>query len=178
MFSREELLHLAPKLPPDFEEKSAEFWNYVEEKLNPLSARIKKVYHERLGEGGLKDLEEAKLGESLRLVRKLLASGSELQPTEDAMLVAESESWLNMLKTNSHAVLQELYEESLKERDAYMVRSVDWTLKEGEVGVLLVQPGRALRFPEDVKVIRMAPFDPADYLNSWLTGLRLRRAEA
>jgi hypothetical protein len=42
---------------------------------------------------------------------------------------------------------------------------VDQTLKEGEMGVLFLDSRLKISFPSGLRVIRMFPFDPRDYLN-------------
>jgi len=180
LYTKEEFMEICLTVPEDYDEKSEEFWCYVEEKLNPLSKRVRKVYHELLdrgGEEGMKVLSTCLDERSYRIVKKLVGDGAELQATEDPLLVSEASSWLEMMGSNPNlGVIRDLYNENLRERDGYISRIVDQTLKDGEVGVIFLEPTHKLILPEDVKVVKMCRFDPGDYLNVWLQKLRLMGA--
>ena len=72
-------------------------------------------------------------------------------------------------------MVMEMYNECIKERCRYITNVIDQTLKEGEVGVIFINPTFKLNLPEDIKVIRMYRFDPSDYLNVWVQKLKLRK---
>ncbi|MFH1327360.1 MAG: hypothetical protein ABIH76_00685 [Candidatus Bathyarchaeota archaeon] len=174
MYSREEFQRLANMVPSDFDEKEEEFWKYVEEQLRTLSGRIRRVYRDGLshgGEEGFKHLNPE--NPDYALIRWLVENGAELHPTEDPLMVAETESWIEMLKTQPNPTLLELHQESIKERDGYIVNTINQTLKEDEIGVILIEPAHKLSLPEDIKVIKMCRFEPEDYLNIELQKSRL-----
>ncbi|MFQ6050072.1 MAG: hypothetical protein ACE5K4_00085 [Candidatus Hydrothermarchaeota archaeon] len=178
MYSRNEFERLASKVPEDFEERSNEYWDYVEEKLGPLMKlrRIHKVYHESLcesGDEGLKTLSSFDK-RNYSIVKKLIESGAELQTTEDRLLIAETKEWFEQSKSNP--LLLELYEESMRERSEHIARIIDQTLKDGETGAIFVDSELKINLPGDIRVIRMCRFDPSDYLNVWLRTLELRNS--
>jgi len=176
MYTREQLKTILSEVPEDYESKSEEFWNYVEEKLKPMVSRISTVYLEALCEGGSRGLELiGSLEKSQALVRRLIETGSRLEASEDEVLVVETESWAQLIRSSSNPVLLELYRDNMEERDRYVADRVNQTLKDGEIGVILLDPSRNVQPPEDTKLIRMCPFDPKDYLNSWSVRLRLRK---
>ena len=70
-------------------------------------------------------------------------------------------------------IVLELYEESVRERDDGIESLINESLKDGETGLLSIDSSIKISFPVDVRVVRMCPFDPQDYLNRHLTKVRL-----
>ena len=98
-------------------------------------------------------------------------------PTEDLILILETESWSDMARQGIGGAEEEMLEGSLRERCASLSKKVSQTLKEGETGVLFIDALRELNFNEDIRVIRMMPFDPRDYLKRLLISSRLHERE-
>ena len=61
-------------------------------------------------------------------------------------------------------VVREMYEKSLSEIDKHLFDVVDQTLEDGEMGLLFLDPLLKISFSEKLRVIRLFPFDPQDYL--------------
>ena len=99
------------------------------------------------------------------VIDHLVKSGIPLQRVPDPVLLEETREWYKMKTTTPNQVITDLYEASLKETSQQIVNAVDLTLKEGEVGVLLIDPNIQIAFPENYRIIRMLPFNPIDYLN-------------
>ena len=179
MYVRSEFTDATSYVPEDYDAKSEEFWSYVSDKLKVFRGHIKKVFRESLS----KDTKEAlrAVGRddepSYALITSLLEEGAGLMPTEDPILVAENESWLKMIKDSSNDVLLELYEQSLAERNQYVSTRIAQYLGEGEVGLLLIDSRRKLELPQDIRIIKVCPFDPADYLNAAVVKARLKSRE-
>ena len=170
MYTEEEFKRLVPALPEDFGLKTLEFWSYVEEKLQVFVGKVQRIYRDEVcqsGERGLAYLSSAD-SENFLIVRKLVENGAVFEATEDSLLVAESKSWLDMVKQNPVDTMPlELYQETVRERDGYVTRRIDETLLDEETGVLFLKPGREINLNERVKIIKVCRFDPADYLRSW-----------
>ncbi len=175
MYTEEEFKNVTPVLPEDFAAKTAEFWSYVEEKLQVFAGKIQRIYRDEIcqnGEQGLVHLSSAD-SENYLIAKKLVENGAVFEATEDSLLVAESKSWLNMIKQNPlDSMLLEMYQETFRERDGYIARRIDETLKDEETGVLFLKPNRDINLGERVKMIKVCRFDPADYLNSWKVHLQ------
>ena len=175
MYTEEEFKSLTPVLPDDFGPKTLEFWSYVEEKLQVFLGKIQRIYRDEVcqsGERGLAYLSSAD-SENFLIVRKLVENGAIFEATEDSMLVAESKSWLDMVKQNPVDMMPvELYQETVRERDGYVTKRIDETLLDEETGVLFLKPGREVSLNERVKMIKVCRFDPADYLRSWQVQLQ------
>ena len=172
LYSKDEFFNFCSKIPKDYDAKSKEFWDYVEEKLKPYLTRgnIKRIYLESLDKKGDEGLAKKILDKrGFKIIKMLLDKGGKLHVTEDTNLIQETSSWLALLGDNPNLnIMIEMYQESLSERDSYIAKVIDQTLKDNEIGVIIIEPTHRLSLAEDVKVIRMCRFDPSDYLKSFL----------
>jgi hypothetical protein len=170
MYTEEEFKGFVAVLPEDFKVRTHEFWSYVEEKLQGFAGKIQRVYRDDVWKGG-----EAAVAymsfidhKNSLIVKRLVEKGAVFEATEDAMLVGESKSWLEMVKQNPlDPVPLEFYEETIRERNDYVARRIDETLSDDETGILFMIPDREINVKEPVKVIKVCRFDPGDYLRSW-----------
>jgi hypothetical protein len=175
MYTKNEFREEASYVPDDYDSKSEEFWNYVAEKLSVFRGRIRKIFRESLPTNTEEDLRvlsgHEPRGHSLLV--SLLREGAELEPTEDPILTSETESWMEMMRESPNEAISELYEQSLAERNRYVAKRLSESLREGEVGLLLIDSRRRLELPQDIRTIRVCPFDPADYLTSTIVKAKL-----
>ena len=177
MYSEAEFKRLVQALPEDFEQKKAEFWGYVYEKLAVFVGKVQRVYRDGICKNGEEALNQ--LGgfdiENYKIARKLVDDGALFEATEDPLLIAESEGWLEMLGSGeSSSLVLEMFEETMAERDRFVVKRIDETLVDDECGVLFMDPARTVRLNENVKVIKVCRFDPLDYLKSFQIVLKSR----
>lgn len=188
MFTKEDLSRIDPRVPPDYEEKATEFWDYVNERVSAMSGRLKKIYLESAGVVGKHHLDMLKVSDPRQygVVKNALDAGAELVDSENPELVLETFSWMQkmqeLLSTNQDekegmATLQtisEFLQESIKERDEFVKKTIETSLKDGELGILFMDMSREIEFSPEIRVVITCPFRPNDYLNSWLAGLRAR----
>jgi len=181
-YSKDEFKNISASIPEDYAEKSEEYWNYIEEKIRPLMKHIKKVYLEALvkdGEEGIKIAEKIFDPKGLRIFKALLENGAKLQVTEDPSLIMEASSWQDIMQNKpDFGVIIEMLQENLKERDNYITKTIDKTLKDNETGLLVIETAHKFDFPADIKVIKMCRFDPSDYLNIFLQKQRLKESHS
>ncbi len=180
MFTKSEFIEALSFVPDDYNAKSEEFWSYIADKLKVFRGRIQKVFRESLSKDTREALKAVSKDDEVgyALLVNLLQEGAELKLTEDPILVGETESWLNMIRESPNDTLLELYEQSLKERNQDLSNRITQALGEGEVGLLLIDSRRKLDFPEDIRLIKVCPFDPADYLNTEMVKARLKSKQA
>ncbi len=178
MYTEKEFLRLAAVLPDDFASKTTEFWSYVEDKLRMYLAKIQRVYRDEIFQHGdpalhyLSSIDQ----ENYSLVKRLVEHGAAVEATEDSMLIAESQAWLEMtMRQPSGTIAQEFYHVTMRERDEYVSKKIEETLKEDELGILFLEPTRSIKLNEQIKVIKMCRFDPADYVRSWQVQLASRK---
>ena len=64
----------------------------------------------------------------------------------------------------------------MMDREKYVANAINESLKDGETGVLFLKSGRRTGdyLPSSIRVIKIQPFDPNDYLNSWVVTMKLR----
>lgn len=169
MYTESEFKKQAATLPHDFEPKTKEFWSYVEEKLAMFIGKVQRVYRDEICKGGDEALNQLCTidAANFRVVRSLIENGAKLEATEDSLLVAESDSWLEMAEQHPDLISLQLREGTMRERDAFVSEKIEETLGDDECGVLFIDPARQPNFNKNIKVIRVCRFDPSDYLRSW-----------
>jgi hypothetical protein len=177
MYSESEFKRLVSVVPEDFGQKTSEFWSYVEEKLRVFDGKIQRVYRDETckgGEDGLAYLSSAQR-ENFLIVKRLVENGAIFEATEDPVLVAESESWREMINQNPlDTISMEMYQVYVGERDDYVSRRIDKSLLDEEIGILFTGPTRSVNLNDRAKIIKVCGFDPADYLRSWQVQLKLK----
>jgi hypothetical protein len=176
MYTKAEFIDEASYVPDDYEAKCEEFWRYMTEKLSVFRGQIRKIFRESLST----NTKEALLAlsgdehQGRSVLVSLLDDGAELESTEDPILMAETQSWIEMMRGTPNVMVSELCGQSLAERNRYVANRVGESLREGEVGLLLIDSRRRIEPPQDIRVIRVCPFDPADYLASTIVKARLK----
>ena len=178
------LLFTPKQLEGELFEKVFKYWDQVEGQLTNLELKlgiVKKVYHELVpvgGEEGSKIIEELN-STSYGIVKARLDKGAELEPLEDADLLTESMDWTKCLAIGlqNQKVFDKVYEaylQSQKKRNEHIAKMIDNTLKEGEIGILLMREGHQVQFPADIEVFYVSP-PGLDEIKRWL---RTREVEA
>jgi hypothetical protein len=171
------LLFTPKQLEGELFEKVFKYWDQVESHLSNLELKlgiVKKVYHELVpvgGEEGSKIIEELN-STSHGIVRARLDKGAELEPLEDADLLTESMDWTKCLAVGlqNQKVFDKVYEaylQSQKKRNEHIAKMIDNTLKEGEIGILLMREGHQVQFPADIEVFYISP-PGLDEIKRWL----------
>ena len=178
------LLFTPKQLEGELFEKVFRYWDQVEAQLANLELKlgiVKKVYHELVpvgGEEGSKIIEELN-STSYGIVKARVDKGAELEPLEDADLLTESMDWTKCLAIGlqNQKVFDKVYEAYLQaqtKRNEHIAKMINDTLKEGEVGILLMREGHQVQFPADIEVFYVSP-PGLDEIKRWL---RTREVEA
>ena len=165
-------------------EKVFRYWDQVDAQLTSLELKLgiaKKVYHELVpigGKEGSKIIEELN-STSYGIVKARLDKGAQLEPLEDADLLTESMDWTRCLAVGlqNAKVFDKVYEsyiQAQKKRNEHIAKMINDTLKESEVGILLMREGHQVQFPADIEVFYVSP-PGLDEIKRWL---RTREVEA
>jgi hypothetical protein len=165
-------------------EKVFRYWDQVEVQLTSLELKLgiaKKVYHELVpvgGEEGSKIIEELN-STSYGIIKARLDKGAELEALEDADLLTESMDWTRCLAVGlqNAKVFDKVYEsyiQAQKKRNEHIAKMINDTLKESEVGILLMREGHQVQFPADIEVFYVSP-PGLDEIKRWL---RTKEVEA
>jgi len=177
-------LIFTPKEPQaDFLELVNNYWSQVEaqvSKLETMLSEVNKVYHELIpvgGKEGMKAIKELN-SRSYQIANARLKKGAKLQPIEDSELLTEFMDWSKCLAVglqNSKVFVRvyESYAEAQKRRNSHMAKQIDETLKNDQVGILLMREGHQVQFPSDIQVFYIVP-PSLDEIKRWL---RAREAE-
>jgi len=171
------LLFSPPEPEDDFVEKARKYWDEVEAQVANLESKlgsVSKVYHELVpvgGEEGGKVIEELNSA-SYQIVRARLDKGAEIQPIEDIELLMEFVDWSRCLAVGlqNQKVLVKVYESYLEvrsRRNEDMAKRIDETLKEEDIGILLMREGHQVQFPTDIEVFYVAP-PGLDEIKRWI----------
>lgn len=165
-------------------EKVFRYWDQVDAQLTSLELKLgitKKVYHELVPIGreeGSKIIEELN-STSYGIVKARLDKGAQLEPLEDADLLTESMDWTRCLAVGlqNAKVFDKVYEsyiQAQKKRNEHIAKMINDTLKESEVGILLMREGHQVQFPADIEIFYVSP-PGLDEIKRWL---RTREVEA
>ena len=170
------LIFAGEKAPPEYLAKFKLYWEQVSEQVVNLESKIGKVshvYHESIivaGEDGLKAIEKLNPS-SGRIAKEKCQSGAVLEATEDKELADESLDWerfllMGFISQKVAKTVSEFYVEASQKRYEHIARGIDETLKANEVGILFIQEGHLVQFPQDIEVFSVAP--PAlDEIHRW-----------
>ncbi len=171
-------LVFVPQEPPeDLSGIVERYWDQVESHISNLEAKlgsVNRIFHELAtlgGEDGAKAIQGINKG-SHRIASLRIEKGAELDPLEDAELLAEFMDWGRCLGIGfqSPRVFNRVYEaftDAQKRRTEQLAKRLDETLKDGEVGMLLMREGHQVQFAADIQVFYVSP--PAlDEVNRWL----------
>jgi hypothetical protein len=171
------LIYRNTELPEDYLQKFNKYWEQVEKQISELALRlgeVKKVYHELItvsGEDGITAIKELN-DSSHRIIQACLEKKAQLEAVEDADLLTEFMDWSRCLVIGlqNPKVLSKVYESYIevgKKRNEYIARKIDETLKEDEIGIVLMRENHQVQFPSDIQVFYISP--PAlDDIKRWL----------
>ncbi len=176
MFTKDDMAEINPSLPGDFEQVSADFWNYVKGKFGP-QLNIQKMYFDSLTKERMPEANDFVRKTNEKAYDFIVGIEAQLQATEDAILIEETASWQRMLENGDESsTTHDLLAQSMIEREKFVAKTISESLKDGEAAILFLSPGRRTSeyLSSDSRVIKVQPFDPSDYLNSWLVSMKLR----
>ena len=175
-------LILGPVNPPaDYKSLMARYWAGAGQHVARLEERIGTVSHiymelnDQAGEAGLQIAEQISPG-AANLARGRVERGAQFDALEDQETLAESMDWerclmIGLASRKAAAYISEAYRDASNRRYEFMAKRLDTSLGEGEAGLAFLTEHHRLQFPENVRVIYVAP--PAlDEVHRWLRNYR------
>jgi hypothetical protein len=171
------VIYLSESLPAEFTEKFSRYWEQVEKQIAELSTKlgdVNMIYHELIassGEDGLATLRDLDK-QGYKIVEAYLEKKAHLESLEDRDLLTEFMDWSRCLlvglqNPNVITKVYESYSEVGKKRNEAITRKIDETLKENEIGLVLMRESHQVQFPADIQVFYVSP--PAlDDIKRWL----------
>jgi hypothetical protein len=181
------LVFSSEKAPEEYKKRVTLYWQQVSEQLNKLEGQIgsiKRIYHESIvqsGDAGLKQIEELSPG-SYQIVKSKCESDAVLEAFENKELLEETMDWERCIFSGLTCQkvakqVSEFYFEASKKRTELLSNQITETLKDNEVGLLLIQEGHQLQFSGDIEIFSVFP--PAlDELHRWSREPKKQNEEA
>jgi hypothetical protein len=171
------LIYSSQDLPDDYQVKYNKYWDQVEKQIAELVTKLGKVnriYHELVAAGGDEGIKVVKelSGQSYKIVQNCIEKKAQMEAAEDGDILTEFMDWSRCLiiGLQNPKVVSKVYEsytEIGKKRNENIARKIDETLKENEIGILLMRENHQVQFPSDIQVFYIAP--PAlDEIKRWL----------
>ncbi|MBN1689762.1 MAG: hypothetical protein JW901_01925 [Dehalococcoidia bacterium] len=170
------LVYAGKNSPAEYVELYEKYWQQVDEmvvKLEGKLGRVTLIYHETVdkeGEGGLEILKELH-PKSHEMVSNRCKVSASLKSIEVGELMEEVMDWERCLMVGliSEKVAKQVYEaygEASRKRYQFIGKTIDETLKPGDVALLFIREGHLVQFPQDIEVFMVAP--PAlDEIHRW-----------
>ena len=171
------LLYTGEDLPEAYRDMMTRYWEQVHKQIIELTSKlgsVKYVFHELVAEAGEPGVEAVKkLNEAgFAAVKACLDQGAAVQAIEEADNLTEFMDWSRCLfiGLQNPSVQQKVYEaytEAARKRVASITGKLDETLRQDEIGVLIMRENHQVQFPADIQVFYVAP--PAlDEIKRWL----------
>ena len=173
MYTMEEImLATGRKVSEDVKEEIEGFWHNLENQLSKFG-RIDKVYRDMITADGEEGAQQLSMIDpyNFEVVKALLGKGAKLVRTEDPLLVKEAEAWVGSMARGSPSAV-ELFRENLRDRNNYISKRIDETLKPGETGILFIEPSRELKLPQGLEVVKVSS-DSLDFLKRLIGGKKV-----
>lgn len=180
------LIYGSKELPTDYSEIFNKYWKQVNDQISDLELKlgpINRIYHELVpsaGDNGLKALENLS-EKSLKIIKKRVKNGAQLEATEDVELLTEFMDWSRCLAIGlqNQKVLEKVYEsytEASKNREEFILNHIDETLKADEIGLFFMGENYKIKFPTGVEVFYISP--PAlDEIKRWLRNQEVQHSD-
>jgi len=149
--------------------KIEKFWEEVEREIENLDLVYSKtrIYQDGLpcsGELGLRIVRETadKGSKNYQIVRKLIERGAAIEATESPELLRKEYERIKAIvtattheeKADAMRRYEQIKDKLMQERDAYIVKVIDATLKDSETGLLFIGAAHnvASMLPDDIEV--------------------------
>ncbi len=149
--------------------KIEKFWDDLEKEIDGLGLDYSKtrIYQDGLpcgGELGLRIVRETadKGSKNYQIVRKLIERGAAIEATESPELLRKEYEHIKDLitaktpeeKADAARRYNQIKDELMQERDAYIAKAIDISLKDNETGVLFIGAAHNVisKLPEDIEV--------------------------
>jgi hypothetical protein len=170
------LVYAGKESPADYLELFEKYWQQVVEMITKLENKLggaTVVYHETVsaaGEEGLKMVETLN-AKSYAIAAERCKPKNILLCMEDTGLLEEVMDWerclmIGFLSEKVAKVVYDSFSEASRRRYQQIGKTIDETLKAGDIALLFIREGHMVQFPQDIDVFSVAP--PAlDEIHRW-----------
>jgi hypothetical protein len=164
-------------MPDEYAQKLKKYWEQVGKQLDELVSKlgeVNKIYHELIdapgekGAAAIKDLNE----QSFNIIKSYTDKKAQMEGLEETELLTEYMDWSRclMIGLQNPKVVTKVYESYLetgKKRNEAINKKIDSTLKENEIGIIMMRENHQVQFPADIQVFYVSP--PAlDEIKRWM----------
>jgi hypothetical protein len=180
------LIYTGKNSPADYLDLYEKYWQQVNGMVVKLEGKLGQVtliYHETVdvdGEEGLKMIEGLN-PKSHGMVNDRCKESGSLKCIEVSELLEEVMDWERCIMVGliSEKVAKQVYEaygEASRKRYQFISKTIDETLKPGDVALLFIREGHLVQFPQDIEVFMVAP--PAlDEIHRWARDRAAKREQ-
>jgi hypothetical protein len=170
------VLYAGEGTPEDYVKLLNKYWEQVARQLDDLSLKlgaVTRIFHEMIDAGGetgltaIKELDARSFG----IIKTFIEKNAQLEALEDANILTEFMDWSRclMIGLQNQGVMTKVYElyvEAGKKRNEEIKKKIDQTLKENEIGILMMRENHQVQFPADIQIFYVSP--PAlDEVKRW-----------
>ncbi|MDI6640159.1 MAG: hypothetical protein QMD78_04995 [Methanocellales archaeon] len=151
------------------ERRIAKFWNEVEREIDALDLDYENVrlYQDGLpcaGEIGMRIINTtAAMGSrNFQILKKLIEKGAIVEATESPDLLRKEYEYIKAFvnaiskkeRSDAERQYEEIKDELMEKRDAFVAKTIDATLKDGETGILFIGANHNVKskLPDDIDI--------------------------
>jgi hypothetical protein len=161
------VIYSSENAPEGYAEISNRYWEQVGKQLDELALKlgsIDKIYHELIdapGEAGVNAIHELN-EKSYNVIKSWTDQAAVFEALEDTEILTEYMDWNRclMIGLQSTKVMNKIYDsyvETGKKRNEHLSKKIDETLKENEIGVLMMRENHQVQIPGDIQVFYVSP---------------------
>jgi len=161
------IVYYGEGVPEGYTDIVNKYWDQVGKQLEELTTKlglVNKVYHEMIdapGEDGAAAIKELSQ-RSFDIIKPLMEKQAVLEALEDSDILTEFMDWNRclMIGLQNQKVMTQIYEsyvETGKKRNEQISKKLGETLKDNEIGVLLMRENHHVQFPPDIQVFYVSP---------------------
>jgi hypothetical protein len=181
------LVYSSREAPVEYVEKYELYWKQVAEQVLNLESKIglvKMVFHEAVSEDqedGLNLLEKLN-ARSYLIAKQKCENGATVVAIEDKDLAEEYVDWqrcllMGLISEKANKMVSESFKEAALNRYEHIGKKIDETLEKDTIGILFLQEGHLVQFPQDIEVFSIAP--PAlDDIHRWFRDTTSKQQQA
>jgi len=170
------ILYSGEGTPEEYIKLLNKYWQQVGRQLDDLSLKlgtVNRIFHEMIDAGGeqgmsaIKELNER----SFNIIKSFIDKQASMEALEDSGLLTEYMDWsrclmIGLQNPGVNSKVYESYIEAGKKRNEEINKKIDETLKENEIGILMMRENHQVQFPADIQVFYVSP--PAlDEVKRW-----------
>ena len=174
------------ELPLEYVIKVDHYWDEVEAHIANLEAKlgpVSSMFHELIpesGEKGLNEIKEMNIG-SYNIIQSRLAKEAKLESVEDKDILTELMDWSRCLSSGLQnekvfSKIHQFYLEANEKRNQYITKKLNDTLKDNDIGILVMAEGHHIQFPQDIRIFYVSP-PSLDEIKRWLRDYEAKTKE-